>query len=494
MSLLLYGFAFVGLLLYSIWPKRRLAPGPPRLPIVGSLPFIDQSKHLLEQAPAWREKYGGVVQVSLGMADWLLITKVADARQLLYGTAVEDRPRLMLYHDEIHPERWLGPAAKADEWILATRRVTGQLVRTVGDHGGEHAAKMMLEWLEFHLKEQPDFERTLWHFAVANALESAYGIQLESASQAAEFDELQDLIDTGRHMMTAFDPQSEPTVFFPFVEHLNPSRTRTIKARGAAMYAEWETRAKRLGGKVREMGKNAKASQFDLAGRDKEYSMTEDELDYQGALLLVGTLDTVYHTSVLAAACFAYLGDAQQQIREEVDALSAQGAPASQSPKLVAFLRETLRLYPFAATGFPRQTSKPLPLPGRSDKVLPVGTVLVPLTMTLARDQEYWGPDAEEHNYRRFMEDDTLKAQPFPVFGYGYGRRACPGYRLAEVMMANAIGGLLSRYELSFEGRDSGETDATATLDETLRIKLRGNVFMMDLPRCRTTRRRDCPM
>ena len=160
MSLLLYTCAFLSLLLYLIWPKRRLAPGPPRAPLVGSLPWMDSSKHILEQAPTWRTKYGGTVQLSLGMADWLLITKVSDARALLYGTSVEDRPRLMLYHDEIHPERWLGPAAKADDWILATRRVTAQLVRAVGDEGGQHATKMMLDWLDIHVASQPEFELT----------------------------------------------------------------------------------------------------------------------------------------------------------------------------------------------------------------------------------------------------------------------------------------------------------------------------------------------
>lgn len=468
---------------------------------------MDLKRHLLDQAPAWRDQYGGLVQLSIGMTDMLLVTKVHEARQLLYGTATEDRPKLMPYHDEIRPEVWLGPAARADAWIMATRRITQSLVRNVGEDGGHHASKTMLAWLDANAEKQPWFEELMHHFAVANALESSWGLRLETAQQAEELKELQDLIELGRQMLLSYDISSEPTLPFPFLKWMMPWRTRALQVTAKQRFEQWRQCSQALGDKVRKMGRSAAWSQYELGSDDKKYVMSAEDLDFQGALLLVGTLDTVYHTSAVAVSCLAHLQQDQAAIRLELEELNARGEPLCRSAKLVAFLRETLRLYPFSAVGFPRKTNKDLPLPS-GNGVIPIGTTIVPLTTTLGRDTDYWGEDANLHDYRRFMHDDgkALKTLPFPVFGFGYGRRVCPGFRLAETAMANAVGALLLAYELDFEPRTQDQkgsesknpslpttsrddTPSRETLDDALRIQLRGTMFLMDTPRCIYRRR-----
>lgn len=143
----------------------------------------------------------------------------------------------------------------------------------------------------------------------------------------------------------------------------------------------------------------------------------------------------------------------------------------------MAFIRETLRLYPSAATGFPRCTHKTIAISAVKVDVIPKGMKIIPLTMVLGREKEYCGEDADHHHYRRFLnESGHLNSQAFPSFGFGYGehapkvyesltafridlfvemhvrlgRRAYTGRRLAEITMVNVIRSLLADYDLSF--------------------------------------------
>ncbi|CAO1613523.1 unnamed protein product [Parajaminaea phylloscopi] len=482
-------------------PAPRIAPGPPRVPILGSLPWMRRERHLLDQAPLWRDRYhSGLIQVAFGMANVLLVTKVKDARQLLYGSSTEHRPKLILTHDELRPALWLGPVVAADAWVLATRRITVRLAKLAGQEAGMHGTTVMLEWLSRNCSGRCCLAELVHHFSLANAVDSAWGARLNTAEEVQGITELGRLIALGHLMMLSFDPSQDLTFAFPLLKWMLPWQARTQKRRAQRLYTDWEATVKSLGTRLREMGASNAVSQSSLAGEDRDYEMTPDELDYQGALILVGTLDTIHSTTLLSLAALTHLRQAQGEIREEIRGLVAQGHKTCSSPRLVAFVRETLRLYPFAATGFPRKLNEPIVTEGDPRTVIPKGKIVIPLTMTLGRDKEYWGEDAEEHNYHRFLDKaGQLKPQAFPSFGFGFGRRSCPGHRMAETMMSNAIGSLLLSYELYFELRDAGtskedsmpaltgdETRARSKdgLKEALRVQFRGNAFKMDLAPC----------
>lgn len=407
----------------ALWLRARIAPGPPRLPIFGSLPWLSRHRHLLDQAPRWRDQHGGIVQVGIGMSDVLLITRVRDARRLLYGTITEGRPKLVFFHDDMNPARWLGPVVQANAWIHATRRTTAKLSKALGTAAGEHATNLMLDWVDRHHDGPCHLEDLLRHFSVANAVEAAWGVRADSIEELEDLQDLQSFMDLGRQMMLCYDASQDATVPFPFLKSLMPWRIAKGRKRARAIYKHWEDTAKSLATNLRERFKIMKDCQTAIAKHEKQYQMEQDEIDLQGALILNGTLDTMYHTSMLTVACLTYFQNTQRSIRAELEAWTAANKPLCTSPKLVAFIRETLRLYPFAAVGFPRSTDDAMPLSDESSsRSIPPGTTLIPLTMTLGRDKEYWGENAEEHDYRRFLsEDEELSPLPFPVFGFGFG-------------------------------------------------------------------------
>lgn len=60
---------------------------------------------------------------------------------------------MVFFHDDMNRARWIGPVVPADPCILATRRITPKLAKSMGQRAGLYATGIMLECLGCNLRE-----------------------------------------------------------------------------------------------------------------------------------------------------------------------------------------------------------------------------------------------------------------------------------------------------------------------------------------------------
>ncbi|PYH89590.1 cytochrome P450 monooxygenase [Aspergillus ellipticus CBS 707.79] len=98
-------------------------------------------------------------------------------------------------------------------------------------------------------------------------------------------------------------------------------------------------------------------------------------------------------------------------------------------PYYVACVRETLRLNPPAPTLFPRFVSEPgLDLYG---VVAPAGTEISANPGLVQRDEEVFGPEADEFRPERWLDAEKAKVMNKYMLTFGYGSRVCLGRDIA---------------------------------------------------------------
>ncbi|KZW01006.1 cytochrome P450 [Exidia glandulosa HHB12029] len=191
-----------------------------------------------------------------------------------------------------------------------------------------------------------------------------------------------------------------------------------------------------------------------IASPDSKYSMSADELFGNVRLLLFAGHDTSATTMANICRLMAENPAWQARLSEELRAHAASsGSDLTASdldalPCLNATIQESLRLLPIVA-GIAREalTNDVLPLStpiktndGRTINSLTVGKgqhVLLNL-IAFNRDPNIWGPDADEFNPARWLEESSM-AVPYVKspgiykgsMSFGAGVRACLGFRFA---------------------------------------------------------------
>ncbi|KAH8701134.1 putative cytochrome P450 phenylacetate 2-hydroxylase [Talaromyces proteolyticus] len=102
-------------------PHTITLPGPPGLPLVGSLTHLE-SGHIQKLAQ-WTKKYGDVIRVSLGEREAVFINSHKALAQTVVqqGPAYQSRPTFKLYHSDY---------ASSGIWTIGTSPFSDSLVRT----------------------------------------------------------------------------------------------------------------------------------------------------------------------------------------------------------------------------------------------------------------------------------------------------------------------------------------------------------------------------
>ncbi|MDI3409180.1 cytochrome P450 [Streptomyces cavernicola] len=161
--------------------------------------------------------------------------------------------------------------------------------------------------------------------------------------------------------------------------------------------------------------------------------------------------------------------------QEEVDRVWAgKSEPAYEDVAKLRYLRrvldESLRLWP-TAPGFAREARHDTVLGG--EHPMRRGAWALVLAMSMHRDPEAWGPDADSFDPDRF-DPKAVRARPAHVFKpFGTGARACIGRQFALHEATLVLGLLLRRYDLRGEpGYRLRVAERLTLMPEGLRLNL----------------------
>ena len=182
--------------------------------------------------------------------------------------------------------------------------------------------------------------------------------------------------------------------------------------------------------------------------------LTKDDLLATVIDVLFAGVDTTSNTMQWVLYMMATNPDKQDILRQEVlsvlgDTTLATPTTLTQMPYLKAWVRETLRLYPFIA--IPRRPTEDIILSGY---LIPGGTAQVSfLAFSMGRDEEVF-ENAEAFKPERWLREKdfilTEAVEAFSSIPFGFGTRMCIGRRIAELELHLLLARIVQQFDISY--------------------------------------------
>lgn len=206
-----------------------------------------------------------------------------------------------------------------------------------------------------------------------------------------------------------------------------------------------------------------------------------------GTLLgsLVAGIDTVSSTLEWTMLELLRHPELLKRLQAEVDGVVGMDRPVDETdiqlqnmPFLNAVIMEAGRLHPVVAVSFPHTNKVATTLAGYT---IPANTAVLLNIRYINRDPRFW-KDPLEFNPERFMgpEGGKIKANGthFSLLTFGGGRRGCPGYNLAWVLLLRGIATLVHAFDwspppgLSSKDLSTEESSGAALLSPKVKLVL----------------------
>jgi len=192
--------------------------------------------------------------------------------------------------------------------------------------------------------------------------------------------------------------------------------------------------------------------------------------------ILIAGRDTTASTLTFVVFLLSLHPEVFDRLRTEVlEVVGPMEQPTYESIRNMKYLRavlnETLRLYPPVPINS-RASIKPTILPegGKDGKpvYVPPGTFISFSPITMHRRKDLWGPDADEFDPDRFIDDRVKKylvQNPFIFLPFGAGPRICLGQQFAYNEMSFFVIRLLQNFDSIALDTDAQPQRTTSLLE-----------------------------
>lgn len=470
--------------------NRRLPPGPPGLPILGSLPLIGPAPHAGLAALARR--YGPVMYLRMGTCGVAVASTSSAARAFLKTSAVDarfaNRPdvasaadityarRNMVFAD--YGPRWklmrklasvhlLGARALAD-WAGVRRDEAGRMVQGVVDAAREGRAVVVPEVLVC---------------ALANIVGQVTVSKRVFDAQGEDSNRYKDMIVsllTGAGLFNISD-------FVPALARLDlqgvQARLRRVHRQFDALITELladhaATAADRAREGRQDFVDRLRASSMD--GGDDDGGETITEVNIKGLIFDMFTAGTDTSSIIVEWALAEMLRNpsVMARLQEELDRVVGRGRRLEESdlpslPYLQAVCKEAMRLHPSTPLSLPHFSFDACDVDvddgagGAVSYRVPANTRLLINIWAIGRDPAAWDAPLEFRPERFLPGGEAEGVDPlgnhFELIPFGAGRRICAGKLAGMVFVQYFLGTLVHAFEWRLPEGEKGELDMAET-------------------------------
>ncbi|KAJ8592279.1 cytochrome P450 [Rhizopogon salebrosus TDB-379] len=444
-----------------IWCRKRwdnrlrtpLPPGPPSLPLVGSILSFDDPLRPWLSFSAWRSTYGDIIYARLLSKPVVVVNSEEVAKDLfeLRSTIYSDKPQSIVYdifgsgfHTALLPY--------GDRWRLH-RRILHQ---------------------QFRQAATPTYHAALRH----NAHKMLFNFLQDPASYLSHFE-----MFTASFILSViydYEPKTKDDHFVHMVQRYLELLVAGLGA-GTIMVMEtfpfilqiptWFPGAtfKRASIKCLQAANHVKEIPFqDVKERMRDghvppcfVANTMNRMD--------GFEDGVIETAVKEVACTSFAGasetsistlltfllaillhpEVQAKAQAEIDRVVGKDRlPAFHDrqalPYVDAILRETLRWHPVFPLGVPHATTTDDIYKGY---FIPKGVIVMANTWAMTHDEKKY-PSPDEFKPERFLHEDGSLTSDTMSLAFGWGRRICAGQYVADASIWIAIASFLAVFSI----------------------------------------------
>ncbi|KAL2862208.1 cytochrome P450 [Aspergillus lucknowensis] len=448
--------------------KGGSAGGPPTLPLIGNMHQIPRAGihlHFTE----WARKYGPILPVKIGRGAMVVLSSARHAVEILDKQAAftSHRPPSYVLGDLVfkgdHPM-----FMDADERWKLRRKLYFQLVNEARCNA-EHMSLVEAESTQLLSDICLEPDSLMYHpgrYSNSIIMSLVFGIRTPRYD-TPHYLELQRVVTemSGLGEIGA----SPPVDWFPMLKYI-PER----------LWGNWRTRAAKLRRRILglyaplvdqviERRKNEighRGSFLDgVLDQNEKLGLARTEIEIMCGNLLEGGTDTMATTLLVFCQAMAMNPHVQEEAQSEMDAVLSDSEMPSwehrdKLPYVCMITKELLRWRPPAPGSFPHALAKDSEIAGTK---YPKATALIINIWGIHHDESAYA-DPSSFNPRRFAH----QLQPAPVyansqdaskrdhFGYGIGRRICPGIHLAERTLFTAVARMIWGLSIQLRKDDRG--------------------------------------
>lgn len=438
----------IALIPYS-WASSRpknFPPGPKPVPFLGNLNLIPASKSFA-LFHRWTKEYGPIIGLKFGPANVVVLNNWRDAQELLEKRSAiySSRPPNYIANELICKDQ--------THILFLPYTSTFKLLRKTAQgifSPRELASVLPIQQAEAAqtaydiLREPNRYYEHIQRYTTAVILASVYG----QRGETFESPNVQALYDVQNRFTALLEPGAAPPVDgITFLQHI------------PEFLAPWKQRAKKIRHDQREIYFrlfNATKERMDRGIRvgcfmeklidDQVKNKLDDEhTTYLGGILMEAGSDTT--SSTLLSFILAMIENlaALKRAQEDVDRVCGLDRSPTTSdlenlPYIDCCMHEILRWRPVAAGGIPHMLTQEDSYKGYR---FPAGTIFFANTWAIHHDEnEYdnpsvFNPDRWIGNTYGTKEgiDMLPNEQRKTAYGWGAGRRICPGQKMAETSL-----------------------------------------------------------
>ncbi|KAF6822195.1 cytochrome p450 [Colletotrichum plurivorum] len=458
----------VGSWLLGARRPKNFPPGPAPVLGLGNILQLPPDKIYLK-LHEWREEYGDILGLKIGSENMVILQTAEHVRELFErrGAIYSDRTQPYIAAQLINPGTIIfqnnGPQLKKLRAALM-RHITGpaELRRVLAAQSAQ-AGVLMRSILE----EPANFAEALRHWALSTPMGIISGLEVSDDGGPGSTEVY---FETQERWLRFLNPaQAPPVELFPALKHV------------PAFFAKWKHEALELQRDMRrtmyhmleaaglQRGKIAKGlrsaeneSVLSRLIRDGERSpdlkLAAHDLALFGGASLDAAVDTMIATTSAMILALAAYPEIQKRLQAEVDEIWGDEVPSEDKLGKATYLKATMRWRPAVPASVPRILAQEDTYRGFT---FPKGTTVLANTWTIHGDEK-WYANPRDFDPQRYVENQwgvrpemvgaAERENRRPHYGFGTGRRVCPGLDYAENQVTMTMAKLVWGFDIAPRG------------------------------------------
>ncbi|KAJ0682999.1 putative ferruginol synthase [Helianthus annuus] len=434
--------------------KRRLPPGPLRLPIIGNLhQLLGPKPH--KTLATLAKKHGPLMTIQLGNITTMVASTPEAAREILLSKdevcssrPVPDAVTALKHHDMAI--LWIPPNVTWQTHRKVLRMyLTSQHKLDTLKNVRETVVEEMLDYIRVCARKKAAVDIGMMGFAFSlNQLVKTFFSQNMTSYEPEDIRRFQEVVEAAMEMMGKLNIVD----MFPVLKPFDPQNVRR-RAKEAFVSLEEMVEAP-LNERVKHRDSNLPRFD-DVLDSMLDYSEeNEDEFSLKHIKMLlmevlVAGTDTIASSTTWIMSELLLNPHMLLKVREEVSHIvgedgTIEEAKTLELPYLHAVIKETLRLHAGSPLLAPHITQTEVQI---GNYVVPKNTRLLVNAWAVARDERYW-ENPSVFMPERFLKNKVdFKGQHFEFIPFGSGRRKCPGMPLAERMLSLIVASFVYHFD-----------------------------------------------
>ncbi|EPS95741.1 hypothetical protein FOMPIDRAFT_1053918 [Fomitopsis schrenkii] len=430
--------------------ERPYPPGPPGHPLLTNVLDWPQGNSWLRFSE-WKKQYGDIVHLNLLGKHVVVLNSYETAKDVLEQSKYSDRPHFTMAGELMGflPSIILSPY---DAHWKFMRKLTHQAISktAVSTYDSYHEADARR--LVNLLLENPANWRSAVRFILGrNILKTTYGLEVHSpenelitVSEATHHD-LSLALVPGAFLVDVLPALKHVPAWFPgagFQQHAARSRKRAWK-----MAEETYLQVKN----AYDLG-NAPPS-YVVSILDQEESMNHDPSNWENAVkwsaasLYGASTESSFATLSAFFLAMAMNPDVRRKAQAELDAVVGRNrlptfGDRDELPYVEAILKETIRWHPPNPIGIAHGAMED---GYYQDYFIPAGSIMIFNEWDISQDASIYKDPAVFRPERFLKEKPELSSLEW---GFGFGRRNCPGMYYATAVLYIVMASVLSTFDI----------------------------------------------